>query len=63
MKVGKRYAVILYIDVDDGVTSNDLMAKYMDKTPWEVAVYDVADEEVLSNVRLTPTGSTEVFVP
>jgi hypothetical protein len=63
MEAGKRYAVILYIDVDDGVTSNDLMAKYMDKTPWEVAVYDVADEEVLSNVRLTPTGSTEVFVP
>ena len=63
MEAGKRYAVILYIDVDDGVTSNDLMAKYMDKTPWEVAVYDVADEEVLSNVRLTPTGSIEVYEP
>jgi hypothetical protein len=63
MEAGKRYAVILYIDVDDGVTENHLIKKYMDKTPWEVAVYDVADEEVLSNVRLTPTGSIEVYEP
>ena len=62
MEPGKRYAVILYIDVDDGVTSNDLMAKYTDKTAWEVAVYDVTDE-TLPNVRLTPTGSTEVYEP
>jgi len=62
MEIGKRYAVILYIDVDDGVTENHLIKKYMDKA-WEVAVYDVADEEVLSNVRLTPTGSTEVYEP
>jgi hypothetical protein len=63
MKAGKRYAVILYIDVDDGVTRKDLMVKYVDKTPWEVAVYDVADEEVLSNVRLTQEGSIEVYEP
>ena len=63
MEAGKRYAVILYMDVNEGVTRNDIVAKYTDKTAWQVAVYDVADEEVLSNVRLTPTGSVEVYEP
>ncbi len=57
----KRYAVIIYMDVEDDVRPtawdwDDLIGESLP----EVTVYDVTDDEVPARIRLTTDGVEEV---
>lgn len=58
----RRFAVVLYIDVEDDQARPAKWAweELIGETLPEVTVFDVTDEEVPSRIRLTPDGLQEV---